>query len=29
MRQRHERVVIRSTGANTRRPLKDSYDDYH
>ena len=28
MRQRHERVVIRSTGANTRRPLKDCYYDH-
>jgi len=28
VRQRDERLVIRSTGADTRRPLKDSYDDY-
>ena len=28
MRQRDERVVIRSTGANTRRPLKDGYYDH-
>ena len=27
MRQQDERVVIRSTGANTRRPLQDGYDD--